>query len=131
VTASARAKIAEEITRIHCNATGAPRSFVNVLFLEIPDGGLFNAGQPSGHSFVFGQIREGRNVETRQAMLRDLSQMWTRITGQSERELVVALDEVKSENAMEAGLIFPKPGHEQQWFDENRARLTELGWTTA
>jgi hypothetical protein len=32
---------------------------------------------------------------------------------------------------MEAGLIFPQPGREQQWFDENRARLTELGWTTA
>ena len=28
---------------------------------------------------------------------------------------------------MEAGLIFPGLGQEQQWFEENRARLTELG----
>jgi hypothetical protein len=30
---------------------------------------------------------------------------------------------------MEVGLILPEPGHEQGWFDENRARLAELGLT--
>ena len=131
LTTSARTEIAEEITRIHCNATGAPRSFVNVLFLEAPQGAYFTGGQPSGHSLIFGQIRDGRDLETRQMMLRDLSEMWTRLTGQTEAELIVALNESKSENIMEAGLIFPAAGHEQQWFDENRARLAELGWTTA
>jgi phenylpyruvate tautomerase PptA (4-oxalocrotonate tautomerase family) len=61
-------------------------------------------------------------------MLRDLSQMWTRLTGQSEAEVLVALSEVNPQNVMEAGLILPEPGTEQQWFDENRARLTELGF---
>ena len=28
---------------------------------------------------------------------------------------------------MEAGLIFPGLGQEQQWFEHNRAKLTELG----
>lgn len=32
-------------------------------------------------------------------------------------------------NAIEAGLILPEPGHEQEWFDENRVRLAELGVT--
>jgi len=26
-------------------------------------------------------------------------------------------------------LILPEPGHEQEWLDENRTRLTELGVT--
>jgi phenylpyruvate tautomerase PptA (4-oxalocrotonate tautomerase family) len=49
LTKSAKADIAEEITSIHCNATGAPPSLVNVLFRELPEG-------------VFGIIRHGRVV---------------------------------------------------------------------
>jgi phenylpyruvate tautomerase PptA (4-oxalocrotonate tautomerase family) len=131
LTESARQQIAKEITTIHCEATGAPPSFVNVMFLEIPAGGSFVAGQPSTRSVIEGYIRAGRDIETRQGMLRALSEMWTRLSGQSEADLVVGLDDIPSENVMEAGLIFPQPGHEQRWFDENRARLTELGWTAA
>ena len=35
---SARGNLAEEITRIHCDATGVPRSFVNVMFIDMPNG---------------------------------------------------------------------------------------------
>jgi phenylpyruvate tautomerase PptA (4-oxalocrotonate tautomerase family) len=129
LTTSAKAKLADEITTIHTSATGAPELYVNVLFHEIPEGDCFVARKPSTHSYVFGLIRHGRDLETRQAMLRDFSRMWTRVTGQSEAELLVALSEVDPANAMEAGLILPEPGHEQQWFVENRARLTELGVT--
>ena len=124
---SGRESIAAEITRIHCNATGAPPSFVNVLFLDTPRGKFFVEGRPSNHSVVLGQVREGRDVATHQAMLRDLSQMWARLTGQSEGELLVVLSEAPSENVMEAGLILPRPGDEEQWFRENRTRLTALG----
>jgi phenylpyruvate tautomerase PptA (4-oxalocrotonate tautomerase family) len=81
---STRENIAKEITRIHCDATGAPASFVDVLFHETQEGRHFVEGQRSGHSIVFGAIRQGRTVETRQAMLTELSQMWTRLTGQPE-----------------------------------------------
>ena len=47
--------------------------------------------------------------------------------GQPEGELLISLWENPAENVMEAGLIFPGLGREQQWFEENRARLTELG----
>ena len=131
LTESARQQIAKEITTIHCEPTGAPPSFVNVMFLEIPAGGLFGGGQPSPtRSVIEGYIRAGRDLETRQGMLRALSEMWTRLAGESEVDLLIGLSEIPSENVLEAGLIFPQPGHEQQWFDENRARLTELGWTT-
>jgi len=39
----------------------------------------------------------------------------------------VGLRETPSENAMEAGLIFPAPGQEEAWFKANHERLTELG----
>jgi len=131
LTDSARQQIAKEITTIHCEATGAPPSFVNVIFLEIPAGGSFVAGQPATRSLIEGNIRAGGDLKTRQGMLRTLSEMWTRLTGQADADLVVGLDDIPSENVMEAGLIFPQPGHEQQWFHDNRAKLTESGWTTA
>ena len=127
LTKSAKGKIAGEITRIHCEVTGEHPSFVNVLFLDIPEGTSFNAGRPSTRSFVMGEIRHGHDVQTRHALLRDLSQMWTRLTSQSEAELIVGLKETPAENATQAGLIFAEPGHEQQWFDENRAKLREFG----
>ena len=128
LTNSVKAKIAEEITAIHCNATGAPELYVNVLFQETSEGDCFVAGQPATHSYIFGGIRHGRDLEVRQGMLRDLSQMWTRLTGQSEAEVFVALNEANPQNVMESGLILPEPGKEQQWFDQNRARLNELGF---
>ena len=124
---SARGKLAEEITHIHCDATGVPPAFVNVMFLDVPDGRYFVAGKPSGHSVLNAAIRVGRDLQTRQRILRELSQMWTRLTGQAEGELLISLWENPAENVMEAGLIFPGLGQEQQWFEENRARLTELG----
>jgi phenylpyruvate tautomerase PptA (4-oxalocrotonate tautomerase family) len=127
LTNSARAKVAEEITRIHGEVTGEQPSFVNVLFLDIPEGTSFKAGKPSTRSFVFGEIRYGYDLPTRHTLLRSLSQMWTRLTNQSEAELIVALRETPAENATQAGLIFAGPGHERQWFDENRAKLAEFG----
>jgi phenylpyruvate tautomerase PptA (4-oxalocrotonate tautomerase family) len=110
----ARRKVAEEITRIHCDATGIPPSFVNVMFFDLPNGRYFVAGKPSAHSAVNGAIRLGRDLETRQRILRDLSRMWTRLTGQPEQELLISLWENPAENVMEAGSIFPALGQEQQ-----------------
>src|SRR5260370_5347548 len=104
---STRAKLAEEITRIHCDATGVPPSFVNAIFIDVQDGKYFVAGKPSTHSVVNGAIRVGHDVATRQTILRNLSQMWTRLTGQPEEELLISLWENQAENAMEAGSIFP------------------------
>ena len=73
LTKSVKAKIAEEITSIHSSATAAPELFVNVLFQDTSDGDCFVAGQPSTHSYIFGAIRHGRDLETRQGMLRELS----------------------------------------------------------
>jgi phenylpyruvate tautomerase PptA (4-oxalocrotonate tautomerase family) len=127
LTDSAKAKLAEEITRIHGEVTGERPSFINVLFLDVPEGTSFKAGKPSTSSFVFGEIRYGYDVQTRHTLLRMLSQTWTRLTSQSEAETIVALRESPAENATQAGLIFADPGHERQWFDENRAKLAEFG----
>jgi phenylpyruvate tautomerase PptA (4-oxalocrotonate tautomerase family) len=107
-----RRKVAEEITRIHCDATGVPVSWVNVMFIDVPAGQYFVGGKPAANCVLSGAIRAGHDVATRQRMLQDLSAMWARVTGQPEQELLVTLRENPPENAMEAGSIFPPVGHE-------------------
>jgi len=126
---SAKAKLAEEMTSMYCNITGAPapESWVKVLFHEIPEGECFAAGKRATQSLILALNRHGRDLETRRAMLRRLSEMWTRITGQSEAELWISLTETDHTNIMEAGSLIPEPGHEHEWFEENRARRADLG----
>lgn len=127
LTDDQRAELAEQITAIHCAATGAPRGFINVLFHGWSQGRFFSGGKPSRRSVLVGQIRAGRDVETRRRMLSDYTQMWTRVTGQPAGELLVILWENASENTMEAGLVLPQPGQEQDWFDANHDTLVRLG----
>jgi phenylpyruvate tautomerase PptA (4-oxalocrotonate tautomerase family) len=129
LTKSAKTKIAEEMTSMYCNATGAPESWVKVLFHEIPEGECFAGGKPATQSLILGLNRHGRDLETRRAMLRQLSQIWKRNTGQSEADLWVSLTEIDHRNLMEAGSFIPAPGHEHEWFEETRSRLAELGIT--
>lgn len=126
---SAKTQLAEEMTSMYCNITGAPQSRVKVLFHEIPEGECFAGGKPATQSLILALNRQGRDLETRRAMLRQLSEMWTRITGQSEAELWISLTETDHTNIMEAGSLVPEPGHEHEWFAENRARLAGLGIT--
>ena len=53
LTESARQQITKEITTIHCEATGAPPSFVNVMFLGDPRRRIIRRGptllNPFGH----------------------------------------------------------------------------------
>jgi phenylpyruvate tautomerase PptA (4-oxalocrotonate tautomerase family) len=124
LTGSAKATVAAEVTRIHCEFTGAPASFVNVLFHRVNNGECFVAGEITSRSYISGVIRHGRTLDTRQKMLRELSQMWTKVTGQPETELILVLHEIDPANSIEAGLIVPEPGHEQEWLDENRTKLS-------
>ena len=127
LTASARAKMAEEMTAMYCDATGAPAAWVKVLFHELPAGDCFAAGKPATQSLILGINRHGRDLETRRAMLRELSQIWTRNSGQSEADLWISVTEIDYTNVLDDGLFIPEPGHEREWFEENRARLTQLG----
>jgi phenylpyruvate tautomerase PptA (4-oxalocrotonate tautomerase family) len=131
LTESAKAKIADEMTSLYCNVTGAPASWVKVLFHEMPEGECFSAGKPASQSLILAINRHGRDLETRRAMLRELSQIWTRNSGQPEAELWISVTEIDPTNVMDAGLFIAEPGHEREWLEENRERLAELGITAA
>ena len=131
LTASAKAKIADEMTDMYCSIAGGLPSWVKVLFHEMPEGDCFSAGKPATQSLILAINRYGRDLETRRAMLRRLSEIWTRNSGQPEADLWISVTEIDPTNVLEAGLFMPAPGQERAWFEENHDRLAELGVTAA
>jgi len=126
LNADTRTTLAEAITEIHSTVTGAPRGFVNVLFVEYQPGTYFTAGKPNTCSAINGSIRAGRDRETRARLLTELSQAWVSITGQDARSLLIGLNDVDPTSIMEAGLIMPAPGEEAEWLERNHEVLGEL-----
>jgi phenylpyruvate tautomerase PptA (4-oxalocrotonate tautomerase family) len=126
LSADHRSALAEAITEIHCDVTGAPRGFVNVLFVEYDPATYFTAGKPNKCSVIGASIRAGRDRETRARLLTELSQAWVSITGQDPRSILIALNDVDPTSIMEAGLIMPAPGEEAEWLEKNQQVLGEL-----
>jgi phenylpyruvate tautomerase PptA (4-oxalocrotonate tautomerase family) len=126
LSAETRAALAEAITDIHSAVTGAPRGFVNVVFLEYQPGTYFTAGKPRTCSAINGTIRAGRDRETRARLLTELSRAWVSITGQDARAVLIGLNEMDPTSIMEAGLIMPAPGEEADWLQRNHDVLGEL-----
>jgi phenylpyruvate tautomerase PptA (4-oxalocrotonate tautomerase family) len=111
-----KAEVAREITRIHCDLTNAPKHFVHVIFREVAPGDWFTADKQSSFSIVNAFIRAGRSDEQKQKLLTQIFSAWSKVTGQTERELVVTITDIRSETWMEAGQIMPQPGGEKEWF---------------
>jgi phenylpyruvate tautomerase PptA (4-oxalocrotonate tautomerase family) len=114
--------LAKAVTDIHCSATGAPRSFVRIIFNTYPEGNGFVAETSSATVFLLCHIRAGRTMETKQSMLKKLNDAAVTIGGVSSDALAIILEEIPTGNGMEFGLILPgtTPEEEKQWLKEHR-----------
>jgi phenylpyruvate tautomerase PptA (4-oxalocrotonate tautomerase family) len=99
-----RERIAREITRIHCEKTGAPPEFAHVLFADAPSG----AG-------VVGSIRAGRSAALRAEMQEAMVAAVAEALGRKAARVRVKLLEVPASWVMEGGAVMPEPGEEAAW----------------
>lgn len=130
LTRDMKARIAAAITDAHVEATGAPRAFVHVFFNELPPGIAYSAGElDTKISGITGAIRAGRPLEVRQKLITRISNAWSEITGQPQKQVLAGLNEIDSDVTMEYGLILPHPGGETEWFAKNAAALDGIQGT--
>jgi phenylpyruvate tautomerase PptA (4-oxalocrotonate tautomerase family) len=124
-----KAQAAREITRLHTEATGAPRGFAQVFFHDLPRGDHFIGGvvAPHGQIFVRGEIRAGRSREVKQALIARIQQEVSRISELPQSNVWIYLHELPSSQMAELGRILPEPGEEAAWIaalpPEEQARL--------
>ena len=107
----AKPKIAADITRIHCDVTGAPPEFVHAFFVEDAP------NQPLGEktAFVFGSIRAGRNDEQKAQIVSQMRQSIETHAGIALDQIDMVTVDVPASWVLEGGAIMPEPGEEAEW----------------
>jgi phenylpyruvate tautomerase PptA (4-oxalocrotonate tautomerase family) len=116
---SAKPKIAEDITRIHCEVTGAPAIFVHVFFFdEAPFLPL------NGKTAVFqGRIRQGRDDATKAVIMERITQSISQHAGLTATAVASSITDTPASWVMEGGDLFPEPGQEAAWLVAHEAKL--------
>ena len=112
-----RAKIAREITRVHHETTGAPAYFAQVLFVEIKPGRYFVGGEPLNGKQVFvnGQIRAGRTIESKDALIRQMLAAVAQAAMVPANHVWVYISDLIPRQMAEFGHVLPEPGDEAKW----------------
>lgn len=139
ISPAARVELAGRITAAHAEATGAPRSFVQVFCEDVPDDhGPGSAGsrhmvggEPAGDTvFVQGHIRAGRGATTTAGLLRALRDAVVEVVGVPAAAVWVYLAELPPTMMLEFGEVLPPPGEEEAWRaalpDDTRRRMDAL-----
>jgi phenylpyruvate tautomerase PptA (4-oxalocrotonate tautomerase family) len=98
-----------------CGLSFNPRGFVYVVFFTYAAGTSFNGDGESAAALLQGNIRAGRDLPTKQKMLKELTAMYQRIGGFPMEQVVVALVDVPGDQITVMGFIMPIPGEEKEW----------------
>ena len=107
-SAELKADIAAAVTEVHASVTGAPASYVNVSFTEVPPGSIFEAGKVVPYGRMVGLIRTGRTAEIKHELLTGLAAAWSEVTGEPVEGFALFLQEVSGSDMMEDGEILPE-----------------------
>ncbi|MCV6592327.1 MAG: tautomerase family protein [Silicimonas sp.] len=108
---AAKPGIAADITDIHCEITGAPRSFVHVFFFE--DAPQLPINDKS--VFVFGSIRAGRSEDQKADVLARIKHSIRAHAGVPGSEIIADTIDLPASWVMEGGEVLPEPGEEEAW----------------
>lgn len=133
LTPRQKTRIAQDITRIHKSVTGAPVSFVQILFTDIDPANHFVGGKPLQHDFLFlqAQIRAGRTLEQKQDLLFQLVQALAEAAAAPQNAVWAYLHELPANQMAEFGHTLPQPGTEDEWFNalpqEDRNLVDRIG----
>lgn len=108
VSSNLRQPLAELIMNTHCGLTGAPETFVNVVYsnsVPLHDGIDVQ---------VFAAVRFGRTEDTNKILKERMHNNISELLGMPKNKLEVSLMEVPAAWVMEGGNVLPEPGEEDQ-----------------
>jgi len=101
-----RVELANLIMNVHCGMTGAPETFVNVMFMEnvpLNDGISLN---------VIANVRKGRTGEMNETLRQEQIRKISELIKVPEFQMELSLFEVPANWIMEGGEVLPEPGEE-------------------
>ena len=121
-----KAAIAEALSRIHAEETGAPPYFVQVVIEEKkPTDRFLGGSRVSGQIWIRGDIRAGRTEAQRNALMLRMMREVAQITAVKEDDIWVYLCNLAPTDMVEYGHVLPQPGEEAAWYDRLPKPLQE------
>ncbi len=101
-----RETLANLIVDVHCTITGAPETFVNVVYSEnVPI-------KADAKMSILGAVRKGRTAELSMTLQKELIRRIAFELDIGDSEVDLSLFEVPAQWVMEGGEILPEPGEE-------------------
>ncbi|MFN5510212.1 MAG: hypothetical protein ACK49H_03010 [Burkholderiales bacterium] len=104
-----REQIAVAFTDIHCELTGAPRTFVHAQFHH-------HTPTPDGPEFVLhAGIRAGRDEELARRLISRCIEAVSRIAAVPPERIQMRTSSTRASWILEGGRVLPEPGEEGDW----------------
>ena len=128
ISAEQKRQIANEVTRVHCEVTGAPRTFVHCFFFDQDSPQIellqtvFKAESDKPY-VLFGNLRAGRTEETKDRVINDMCNGVAGILGVARDQIEMATQDIPAKWVMEGGDLLPEPGEEEAWLRAHEAKI--------
>ena len=115
VSLEKRHEVARAFTDVHSGATGAPRSFVQVIFSE-------DESEFADEYYIDGGNRAGRPESLKRRLLSDMKATFSEITGVPVENIGGRITEGRAAWSLHGGVPTPEPGQEgPEWYAEAAA----------
>lgn len=104
-----KAKVASAITEVVHETIKSDYYHISVLFNDLASESFYVAGKPGGDTIIVCNIRVGRSDTAVKTLSQRISDTWHEITGQSEKEIEVAIQEFQGKFVVRGGQPMPEP----------------------
>lgn len=108
IPAPVKQQLAKLIMDVHCGITGAPETFVNVVYSE----GVPMSDDMAYH--ILATVRKGRTKDMNNELKNEMCRQIVKLLNTSPQLLKLSIYEMPAAWVMEGGNILPEPGEEDQ-----------------
>jgi len=104
-----KAKVASAITEVVHETIKSDYYHISVLFNDLASEISYVAGKPGSDTIIVCNIRVGRSDNAVKTLSQRISDTWHELTGQSEKEIEVAVQEFQAKFVVREGKPMPDP----------------------
>ena len=115
LTADIKSALAQQVGRIHAEINHVHSTYVNVVFHELPAGGIYTDGAPANPVLVNGWVRSGHAADETSRLATEIAAAVSRIVNLDTARILVVIQNSPASGAVEGGRVLPEPGQEQAW----------------